>query len=251
MQGCWVMDCNRCVFLSHPSTRCQSLSAKQTHRRPNLPFRAGFYSKWVWEWLGMGTAAFPFPHMNGCPTGTEAVRPAAQYQTGTSWNGVSFRLWPGPLLWLKSRRTRDTWKKQQLIRHETHTHTKTQASPCRAKVNMSVHAVFPSTGKEGCHQQKHTSHTTAFDQNWYFSCQIFKKWCVCMCVWAAVHLNLIFLTPAAADNTKMFHCLHCLPPNKFPNSHMATKQEFHGLERKINAICVCICTVGTGTSIIM
>lgn len=35
----------------------------------------------------------PFPQMNRCPIGTEATtRPVVQYQAGTSWNEVSFRL---------------------------------------------------------------------------------------------------------------------------------------------------------------
>lgn len=144
MQGCWVMDCNRCVFLSHPSTRCQSLSIKQTHIIPNLPFSTGFYSNWVWEWLGMAIAVFLFLTWMDVRL---AVRPAAQYQTGTSWNGVSFRLLPGSLLWLKSRRTRDTWKKQQLIRQETYTPIPKQAH-AEEKLTCLYTLFFPTLGKK-------------------------------------------------------------------------------------------------------
>lgn len=43
--------------------------------------------------------AFPFPQMNRCPIGTDAAaRPAARYQAGTSWKGVSFRIRQGPQL---------------------------------------------------------------------------------------------------------------------------------------------------------
>lgn len=49
----------------------------------------------------------------------------------------------------------------------------TQASS-EEKVNMSIHD--DNTGKETCHQQKHTSHKrTAFNQDGYFSCQMFVR----------------------------------------------------------------------------
>ena len=105
MQGCWVMDCNRCVFLSHQSTRCQSLNSKQTQRTaPPIQDR-------ILQQLDLGitedwNVVFPFPQMNRCPIGADAAaRPAARYQAGTSWKGVSFRIRQGPQLWLKSRRT--------------------------------------------------------------------------------------------------------------------------------------------------
>lgn len=171
MQGCWVMDCNRCVFLSHPSTRCQSQSSKQTHRTPHLPFRTGFNSNWTWEWLRIGLPLFLFLRWMDVRL---ALRPAAQHWAGTSWNRVSFRLRQGPQLWLKNRRMRDTWKKRQLIRRETCIHNTLMRVHTEEKLTCPY--MLTTLGKKACHQQTHTSHKrTAFNQDGYFSCQMFVK----------------------------------------------------------------------------
>lgn len=53
IHGCWVEDCNRCVFLSHTSTRGQSLSPKQTHHTSYSgqdSTGTGFGNDLGWEW---------------------------------------------------------------------------------------------------------------------------------------------------------------------------------------------------------
>lgn len=166
-----------------------------------------------------GNRGFPFSHMNGRPTGSgAAVRPAAQYQTGTSWNGVSFRLPQGPLLWLKSRRTRDTWKKQQLIRQETYTPIPKQAH-AEEKLTCLHMLFFPTLGKKRV-ISTNIHHTTVqpLIKMGTALAKFLSNNGVRVCVCSS---ELDFLMPAAADTTKTLHCLHCLTPKKFPNSPVA------------------------------
>lgn len=119
-----------------------------------------------------GNGGFPFPQMNRCPIGTEAA--AAQYQAGTSWNRGFLPAMAGASALIKEREDEGHLKETAANQTgDVHTHSQhTQASSHRGKVNMSIHA--DNTGKETCHQQKHTSHT-AFNQDGYFSCQMFVK----------------------------------------------------------------------------
>lgn len=95
---------------------------------------------------------------------------------------------------------KETAANQTADKH-TNTHTHTQASRHRRKVNMSIHA--DNTGKETCHQQKHTSSIQPLIKMVASLAKCLSNNGVCLCVCGAgCSAELDFPMPAAPDTTK-------------------------------------------------
>lgn len=118
-----------------------------------------------------GNGGFPFPQMNRCPIGTVA----SSTVSGRHFLEQSFLPATAGAPALIKEQEDEGHLKETAANQTGDMHTQhTQASSHRGKVNMSIHA--HNSGNETCHQQKHTSQKrTAFNQDRYFSCQIFVK----------------------------------------------------------------------------